>query len=65
VLDELVTEYEKRFEGVEDIPCPPYWGGIRIQPVEWEFFQGRPNRVHDRFVYVKEGDEWVIDRIAA
>jgi pyridoxamine 5'-phosphate oxidase len=65
VLDELVTEYEKRFEGVEDIPCPPFWGGIRIQPVEWEFFQGRPNRVHDRFVYVKEGDEWVIDRIAA
>lgn len=64
-LDALVAEQEKRFEGVDQIPCPPFWGGIRVQPVEFEFFQGRPNRVHDRFVYVRDGDNWKIDRIAA
>lgn len=63
-LDEFVQEQGKRFEGQEHIPCPPFWGGLRIRPLEWEFFQGRTNRVHDRFTYTKQGDEWIIQRLA-
>lgn len=64
-LDKRVEEMEKRFEGQDQIPCPPFWGGLKITPNEFEFFQGRPNRVHDRFVYLKQDDgSWAIDRIA-
>lgn len=67
-LDAKVAEIEKRFEGVERIPCPPFWGGIRIQPLEWEFFQGRKNRTHDRFVYTRDSiddPKWTVNRIAS
>lgn len=64
-LDEFVKEQEERFKNQEKIPCPPYWGGIRVKPLEWEFFQGRPNRVHDRFSYVKDGQQWAIHRLAS
>jgi pyridoxamine 5'-phosphate oxidase len=64
-LDQFVEQQEKRFEDQDKIPCPPFWGGIRVRPIEWEFFQGRPNRVHDRFSYVKNGDKWVIQRLAS
>jgi pyridoxamine 5'-phosphate oxidase len=65
-LDSLVHDQEARFEGVERIPCPPFWGGLKIKPIEWEFFQGRPNRVHDRFRYAKNANgKWVVDRLAS
>lgn len=66
-LDDLVEKYKKKFEGVEKIPCPPHWGGLRIRPVEWEFWNGRPNRVHDRFSFTRESVEsesWGVKRLA-
>ncbi|KAI1660107.1 pyridoxamine 5'-phosphate oxidase [Daldinia decipiens] len=70
ILDEWVKETEKRFEGEESIPVPDFWGGLRIIPECVEFWQGRQNRLHDRFVYDKkisteEGvEEWSLERLS-
>jgi pyridoxamine 5'-phosphate oxidase len=52
-----LEEFEKSFEG-QDIPCPENWGGFHIIPEEFEFWFGRDGRLHERFVYVREGDGW-------
>ncbi len=48
----------------KDIPLPPYWGGYRLVPEYFEFWQGRANRLHDRVIYQKTNDIWKIDRLS-
>ncbi|TKA25868.1 hypothetical protein B0A50_05623 [Salinomyces thailandicus] len=64
-LEDRVKEVEERFKGVEGIPVPGFWGGLRVVPETVEFWQGRESRLHDRFRYVRsEGGEWKIDRLS-
>lgn len=69
-LESQVRKVEERFAGVEDIPVPEFWGGLRVIPDMVEFWQGRQSRLHDRFRYRKvamgegeEGGEWKIERL--
>ncbi|MBV6458277.1 MAG: Pyridoxine/pyridoxamine 5'-phosphate oxidase [Fimbriimonadaceae bacterium] len=48
----------------EGLPRPPHWGGYRLTPDRFEFWQGRPARLHDRFRYRLEGQTWMIERLA-
>ena len=64
VLDARLTEITERYEN-GDVPLPPHWGGYRVKPDTFEFWQGRPNRLHDRFRYSRQaGGAWQIDRLA-
>ena len=62
-LERSFTENTEKFEGRE-IPLPEFWGGYRIQPKNIEFWQGRLNRLHDRFIYSNNGKDWNIKRYA-
>jgi pyridoxamine 5'-phosphate oxidase len=63
VLEQAAAEVEQRFAGVE-VPPPPNWGGFRIAPESVEFWQGRPDRLHDRLRYRPHGATWLIERLA-
>ncbi len=62
-LDERVREVTARFAGGE-VPRPGFWGGYVVRPQRIEFWQGQAARLHDRFVYVREGESWSISRLA-
>ncbi len=61
-LEDRVKKYEKEFQGNE-VPLPPFWGGYRLAPAFMEFWQGRANRLHDRFRFVREGEDWERKRL--
>lgn len=64
--EELEAAYERieaQFEG-RPVPVPEEWGGYRVEPERVEFWQGRPGRMHDRLVYLREGDKWRTERLA-
>jgi pyridoxamine 5'-phosphate oxidase len=64
VLDARMAEMTERF-GDKPVPLPPRWGGYRVKPETMEFWQGRPNRLHDRFRYTRQPDgSWLIERLA-
>ena len=63
-LLEMKWEEVKRKFSEGEVPLPSFWGGFRVVPVEFEFWQGRENRLHDRFRYARSRDGWAIERLA-
>lgn len=62
LLEEAIESLKNQYpEG--NVECPPNWGGYRLTPQRFEFWQGRPSRLHDRFVYQKDQGCWTIQRI--
>lgn len=67
-LARRVSDVAVRFDGVDEIPRPPHWGGLRLVPDRIELWQGRADRLHDRLVYLRDDDGrsagWRIERLA-
>jgi pyridoxamine 5'-phosphate oxidase len=62
-LDRRQHQEEQHFDG-QPVPRPPWWGGFRLRPVTFEFWQNRADRLHDRLRYRRQdGDEWLIERL--
>jgi pyridoxamine 5'-phosphate oxidase len=61
-LEEKYRALEREYEG-RAVPRPPFWGGYRLLPSLLEFWYGRPDRLHDRILYTRDGDGWRIERL--
>jgi len=62
-LEDTFERFKQQFRNNE-VPLPDYWGGYRLRPSTFEFWQSRPNRLHDRITFVKEGVSWRIVRLS-
>jgi pyridoxamine 5'-phosphate oxidase len=63
LLEAKFDEMKRKFADKE-VPLPSFWGGYRVVPEEIEFWQGRTNRLHDRFQYTRRDNGWTIERLA-
>ena len=63
VLEQKAADLKEKYRD-QDVPAPPFWGGFRVQPTLFEFWQGRANRLHDRIRYTLSGGVWTIERLS-
>ncbi len=61
LLEEKFSEFKARF-AKDDMSMPKFWGGFRVKPEQFEFWQGRPSRLHDRFIYTQADEGWGVER---
>ena len=64
VLEERLESLKLQYKGIDQLPRPDHWGGYLVVPELIEFWQGRQNRLHDRFVYTLTNKNWKIERLA-
>ena len=64
ILKDRKEEISEKYKDADRLPLPDFWGGYILEPTKMEFWQGRPNRLHDRLRYTRSDDGWKIERIA-